>query len=84
MAFLSINAVNYQDGFTDFRYHEEGVIQILARNSQQTIAVMDSSKLGKRSKKNVLTFNEVDRLLMDDGVSDRLKEEYGQKGLKIE
>ena len=45
---------------------------------------MDSSKLGKRSKKNVLTFNEVDRLLMDDGVSDRLKEEYGQKGLKIE
>lgn len=84
LAFLSINAVNYQDGFTDFRYHEEGVIQILARNSQQTIAVMDSSKLGKRSKKNVLTFNEVDRLLMDDGVSDRLKEEYGQKGLKIE
>ncbi len=84
IAFLSINAVNYQDGFSDFRLSEIAVIQLLARRAQKVIAVMDSSKLGKRSKKNVLSFEQVDRVLMDDGVSDRIKREYQARGLLIE
>ena len=76
IAFLSINAVNYQDGFTDFRFYEIPVIQLLARRAGTVMAVMDSGKLGKRSKQKVLSFDKVDKLLMDNKVSDKLKEEY--------
>ena len=69
LAFLSINAVNYQDGYTDFRLDEIGVIQTLARNARRVVAVMDSSKLGQCSKRVVLLPEQVDLLLMDDHVS---------------
>ena len=65
-AFLSINAVNYQDGFTDFRFLEMGVIRLLAERAREVIAVMDSSKIGKRSRKKVLSLQQVDRMVTDD------------------
>ena len=65
LAFLSINAVNYQDGYTDFRLDEIGVIQTLAQTARRVIAVMDSSKLGQCPKRQVLSPEQVDLLLMD-------------------
>lgn len=47
--------MNYQDGFTDFRFLEMGVIRLLAERAREVIAVMDSSKIGKRSRKKVLS-----------------------------
>ena len=84
IAFLSINAVNYKDGFTDFRFQEVGIIQLLSQKAKKVIAVMDSSKLGKCSKINVLSIDKVDVLLMDNHVSQSLKEEYRDKGVNIE
>ena len=84
IAFLSINAVNYQDGYTDFRMDEIGIIQLLARTSRKVIAVMDSSKLGKRSKRKVLDTEQVDILLMDSHVSADTREKYAKKGIIIE
>lgn len=84
IAFLAVNAVNYQDGFTDFRLRETGIIQLLTRQSQRVIPVMDSSKLGKRAKKKILSLDQVDRLVADDQVPQRLKEKYKDKGLIIE
>lgn len=83
VAFLSINAVNYNDGFTDFRFHEMGIIRLLARNARQVIAVMDSGKLGKCSKKKVLEPDQVDLLIMDDGVTEETRKEYGERGISI-
>ena len=83
IAFLSINAINYPDGFTDFRFHEIGNIQLLAKISKRTIAVMDSSKLGKCSKKKVLCSTEVDTVLMDDHVSEEVRLKYKKQGIVI-
>lgn len=83
IAFLSINAVNYNDGFTDFRFHEIGIIQLLARTAKQVIAVMDSSKLGKCSKKKVLSNKQVDALVMDDHVTEEIREKYKKRGIII-
>lgn len=69
LAFLSINAVNYKDGFTDFRLNEIPVIQCLVEQARQRIAVMDSSKLGKCSKAKVLGPDQIDVLVMDDNIS---------------
>ena len=84
LAFLSINAVNYQDGYTDFRLDEIGVIQTLARNARRVVAVMDSSKLGQCSKRVVLLPEQVDLLLMDDHVSPDVREQYRSKGIEIQ
>ena len=84
VCFLSINAVNYKDGFTDFRLAEIPVIQLLAGVSRQVIAVMDSSKLGKCSKKKVFGPESVDILLMDDHIPQEIRKKYQDKGFRIE
>lgn len=81
LCFLAMNAVN-QTGFSDFRHFEIPMIQILARNSDMRCAVMDSTKLGRRSKKKILDLNQVDWLIMDD-IPDALQEEYQDYGIKI-
>lgn len=83
IAFLAINAVNYNDGFTDFRFHEMGIIQLLAQTAGKVYAVMDSSKLGKRSRKKVLDRNKIDAVIMDDGVSENIRNQYEQQGIRI-
>ncbi|MFR5601224.1 MAG: DeoR/GlpR family DNA-binding transcription regulator [Lachnospiraceae bacterium] len=83
LAFLSINAVNEQDGFTDFRYHEMGVIRLLAERARKKVAVMDSSKLGKKSKQKVLGLDQVDLLLMDGEIPKEVKKRYEKYGLTI-
>lgn len=84
LAFLSINAVNYQDGYTDFRLDEIGVIRLLAQNARRVIAVMDSSKLGQCSKCMALSPEQVDLLLMDDHIPPEVKEKYRSKGIEIQ
>ncbi len=83
VALLSINAVNYKDGYTDFRLDEIGVIQLLAANARQVLAVMDSSKLGKCSKRQVLSPEQVDYLVMDNHVLPEVREKYEKKGITI-
>ena len=84
LAFLTINAVNYQDGYTDFRLDEIGVIQTLAQTARRVIAVMDSSKLGQCSKRQVFSPEQVDLLLMDDHIPSEVKEKYRSKGIEIQ
>ena len=83
LAFLSINAVNYQDGFTDFRFHEMGIMQLLARISKRTFAVMDSSKLGKCAKKTALPREAIEAVLMDDHIPSEVREKYLERGISI-
>ena len=52
--------------------------------TEKVIAIMDSSKIGKRSKQKVLNLDNVDLLLTDDNISPILKEKYKNKGLLIE
>ena len=83
LTFLSINAVNYQDGYTDFRLKEIPVIRLLARISKRTVAVMDSSKLGRCSKRKVLDGDKVDLLLMNGTISQEIRDQYAEAGIRI-
>ena len=47
-------------------------------------AIMDSSKIAKRSKQKVLNLDNGDLLLTEDNISPILKEKYKNKGLLIE
>lgn len=81
-AFLAINAVNDTVGYTDFRFSEISVMQILAERSKRTIAVMDSSKLGKQSKKQIFPLKSVDVLVLND-IPETIKERYAAVGVTI-
>ena len=83
IAFLSINAVNYKDGYTDFRLDEIGILQLLAKRAKRVIAVMDSSKLGRCSKREALQLEDVDLLVMDDHVREDMKKMYQEKEISI-
>lgn len=83
-AFLSINAVDDVMGYSDFRFAEIGVIQTLANRAGKVIAVMDSSKLGRQSKKQIFPLNCVDILVMDDAVPDKVKKQYAAAGGTIQ
>jgi len=80
ICFLSINSVDAEAGFTDFRFAEIG---IMARNSSKVIAVMDSSKLGRRSKKVIMDNRMIDLLVMDS-VEPDVREFYRHAGICIE
>jgi len=82
-AFLSINAVDDVAGYTDFRFSEIGIMQTLATNAHKVIAVMDSSKLGKRSKKQIFPLGRVNILVMDN-ISEEQKKRYCAAGAVIE
>lgn len=81
--FLSINSLNYRDGFTDFRMNEMGIIRSLAEHGRKVIAVMDSSKLGRCSKCTVLSAKQVDFILMDDRIPPEIRDKYAKKGFTI-
>ncbi len=83
-AFLSIGAVNCADGFTDCRFSEMGIVRVLAEHAKEVIAVMDSSKLGKRSQAKLLELKDVDRLVTDNALSQTVWQEYREAGLIIE
>ena len=83
LCFLSINAVHPEKGFTDFRFQEIPIMQTMKKNSMRTIAVMDSSKLNRVSKKTLFTSEQLDTIVMDDHVSDELKKLYASSGIHI-
>ena len=83
IAFLAINAVSCEDGFTDFRFHQTGIMHLLAHSAGKVYAVMDSSKLGRRSRKKVLSREEVDAVIMDDGIPEDVRRQYEEQGIHI-
>ena len=83
LCFLSINSIDYMAGYTDFRYEEMGIMQIMAEKSKLVVAVMDHSKLGRKSNKEALEKASIDILLMDRASEDE-KKLYKQYGIKIE
>lgn len=83
VCFLSINSVDHEAGYTDFRYEEMGIVQIMAKKSKLVVAVMDHSKLGRKSQKEILKKDSVNVLLMDKASKDE-REFYGEYGINIE
>ena len=58
-------------------------MQLMARNSSKVIAVMDSSKLGRRSKKVIMDNRMIDLLVMDS-IKPEVRELYRRAGICIE
>ena len=83
VCFLSINAISIENGFTDFRYNDFPIMNLLAKRSQTVIALMDSSKFGKKSTRNLFKLNDIDLLISDDTLNASTTDLFLESGLKI-
>ena len=84
ICFLSVNAVDLQRGYTDFRLRETDIMRVMMKNAQKSIAVMDSSKFERVSKQHVFSAEEIDLLITDNEASAQLLEAYAQNGIVVE
>ncbi len=76
IAFIALNAISLQKGFTDFRLNEIGTIQQFIKSSQEKIIVMDSNKFDTVSYINVCAFHDIDLVITDDEIKSQTIKKY--------
>lgn len=83
LSFLAINAVHPIYGFSDFRFQEMDIIKTMIKHSKRSVALMDSQKFGKISKKVFLSPREISLLITNNKIDYSLKNQFTEAGLCI-
>lgn len=81
--FMGVRSVDLQHGFMDTNMRRIRLKQSMMRAARQTIALADSSKLGKASLVQITPLESVAALITDDGVSPGAVEQFRGRGLKV-
>ncbi|MDO4300433.1 MAG: DeoR/GlpR family DNA-binding transcription regulator [Clostridia bacterium] len=83
VSFLSVNSVNTEMGYTDFRFNEIPIMQAAVKCSKKVVTVMDSSKFGRAAKKRIFGLEETDLLVTDNSDIQEEKKKLIEAGLNI-
>lgn len=83
LSFLSINAFHPMHGFSDFRFQEIDIIKAMIKHSRQSVAIMDSHKFGKLSKKIFLSPKDIDLLVTDAHADSAMLNQIHETGLFV-
>lgn len=83
VSFLAINALHPLQGFSDFRFQEIDIIKAMVKHSKQSIALMDSQKFGKLSKKIFLAPTDIDLLITDNQADTAILKQFTEVGLEV-
>lgn len=83
MAILGVHAISLEKGITDFRIHQEPIIRAMLETSRQKIVVADHSKFEKVSYVNICSLTEIDRIITDGGLPEKIRQRYEKSGLEI-
>ena len=68
--FVSASGWSVEQGLMDFSVEDVEVKQAFIEQSQQVVALVDSSKYGQTGLMSVVEFDKVDRLITDEGLPD--------------
>jgi len=82
-AFFGAQGLTLRDGFTDPTPLYSDLKTAMKANAEETIVLLDSSKLGNRSLIQVLRLEEVDILVTDASADPDLLEELQQRGIDV-
>lgn len=82
-AFLSATGFTLRDGITDPNPLEIEVKQAMAASAQRVVLLLDSSKFGTRSLRQVLSLRDVDVLITDSGASDDVVDGLRKEDLEV-
>ncbi len=83
LSFLSINAFHLKYGFSDFRFQEIDIMNAMIQHSKKTVAVLDTHKFNKLSKKICIPTECVDLLITDSSLESDVREKIQEAGLEI-
>lgn len=83
LCFLSINAFHPAYGFSDFRFQEIDIMNAMIRHSQKTVAVMDTHKFNKVSKKLCIPTERINLLITDSSLDPEVRAEIEEMGLEV-
>ncbi len=83
LCFLSINAFHPSYGFSDFRFQEIDIMNAMIRHSKKTVAVMDTHKFNKVSKKLCIPTERIDLLIADSSLDPEIRAEIEETGLEV-
>lgn len=82
-AFVSAHAFNLKDGLTDFNLYEVELKQLMVKYAKKIYALVDHSKLEKRSISSFGSFTDIDYFITDDQIETELINKYKNKGLVL-
>jgi len=82
-AFLGASGLTIEDGFTDPTPLYLPTKKAMISNADQIILMLDSSKIGVRSLRQVTTFEEVNDLVTDSGISNHMVTAIEQQGVNV-
>jgi DeoR family fructose operon transcriptional repressor len=84
VAFLSAAGVTLEQGLTTARRPLADVVNAARAVAGQTVALIDSSKFGRRSLLNICRPQELDLLIVDSGLAAEELDAYRRAGVSIE
>jgi DeoR/GlpR family transcriptional regulator of sugar metabolism len=82
-AFISGTGVTLEDGIMDPHPIEMEVKRIMCKNAKKIVALIDSSKFGKRSLSTCVKIEEIDSLITDNKVSKKIIDVIKSKGVDV-
>ena len=82
-AFLGVTAYQSEAGFTCGSDEEASIKQQVAKNAGQVIALMDSSKVDKRTTFKAVDLDDIDLVVGDDEMPDEFKLECSRTGVEV-
>lgn len=71
--FLTLGAVHAQQGCMEYRVEAAEIIRMMMKQSRTTTVLVDSTKLDKIALAKICDLHEIDRLITEYPVSDRLR-----------
>lgn len=83
IAFITVNALSLEQGLTDFRMHEIGVIQTILSRTKHKVVVADSSKFETSAYINICPLKDIDLIVTDSSLSSNIIEEYSKQDIRI-
>ena len=76
IAIISVNAISIEKGITDFRMEETAIIKAMMKSASKTMVVCDTTKLETFTYINVCELKEVDMLVTNSDIDNKLKAMY--------
>jgi DeoR family transcriptional regulator, fructose operon transcriptional repressor len=83
IAFITVNALSLEQGLTDFRIHEVGVIQTILSRTKYKVVVADSSKFETSSYINICPLKNIDLIVTDSSLPFTIAEEYSRHTIRV-
>jgi len=81
--FLGVDGIDLDFGFTTTNLMEASLNQKFIDVAQYTVILADSSKFGKRGFSRICTFDDVQHIITDEGVSEETVRKLEERGVRV-